>query len=144
MARAEARPPPSVDWTSARAEAGELGQALEAEDGLLAAAGHDPRRIAADLVLGAEIGAGGDAAGVAFDVWQETGGGPEPGLLLPARGSPEGAVHHRARRREVTSQRFLIAGTGRLRAGGEDAGADHDRREGSGAPEGDEARRSHP
>jgi hypothetical protein len=110
-------------------ESRQLRELVEREHALSPLVAHDPRGIGLHAYLPAEIRTGIDSPRVTLDVRQLGRGGPEPGLLLLARGSPVGSVHDRACFLEVARQRRLVAGR-RRRWRREHEGAEDDRRGG--------------
>src|SRR3990172_3802356 len=93
-----------------RRKSRKLRQLVEREHALVTLAGDHPGRIRLYADALAEVGPRFEPFRVALDVWEELRRRPEPGLLLFARRSPEGAVHDGATRCEMTGERFLIAG----------------------------------
>ena len=71
----------------------QLGELIERLDALSALAVDNPRRIRLDADLLTQVGSRIQPLCIAFDVGNLGRRGPEPGLLLFAGGSPEGAVH---------------------------------------------------
>ena len=102
--RAEPRHSPRSRRRGREVEAGELGKPVERQDALVLLAVDDPGRVCANRHRRAEILARVEALRIAFHVRQLTDARPEPGLLLLARRSPEGAVEHGAAPREVLGE----------------------------------------
>jgi hypothetical protein len=82
-----------------------LGELIEREHAFAPLLVHDPCRIGLHADLPATLGVGIDTLRIAFDVGQIVRGRPEPGLLLLARRSPVGSVHHGASGLEMASER---------------------------------------
>src|SRR3990172_4077652 len=89
-------PTPSPRWRGGGGKSRGARQLVKRHDALVARAGDEPRGIAPDGGALAARGIRGAPARIALDVRQELLRGPQPGLLLGARGAPVGAGEDRA------------------------------------------------